>query len=192
MAWRRLGDKPLSESMMVRLLTHICVTRPQWVNPCLPSPMSACMTGQLSHYSDVIMSKIASLITSLAVVHSTVYSDADQRKLQSSASLAFVWGIHRDRWITRTKGQLRGKCFHLMTSSCAHSRSSWLTKSTCWIEKKYMVILIYGMTLNTGQSPCQCHSSYSWLIGYVMHSDSHHNCKPYEQTTTIDFFTVSM
>ena len=32
MAWRRPGDKPLSESMLVRLPTHICVTRPQWVN----------------------------------------------------------------------------------------------------------------------------------------------------------------
>ena len=31
MAWRRPGDKPLSEPMMVFLLTHICVTRPQWV-----------------------------------------------------------------------------------------------------------------------------------------------------------------
>ena len=31
MAWRRPGDKPLSGPMMVRLLTHICVTRPQWV-----------------------------------------------------------------------------------------------------------------------------------------------------------------
>ena len=31
MAWRRPGDKPLSELMMVSLLTHICVTRPQWV-----------------------------------------------------------------------------------------------------------------------------------------------------------------
>ena len=31
MAWRRPGDKPLSEPMVVRLLTHICVTRPQWV-----------------------------------------------------------------------------------------------------------------------------------------------------------------
>ena len=30
MAWRRSGDKPLSEPMMVSLLTHICVTRPQW------------------------------------------------------------------------------------------------------------------------------------------------------------------
>ena len=33
-------------------------------------------------------------ITSLTVVYSTVYSDADQRKHQSSASLAFVWGIY--------------------------------------------------------------------------------------------------
>ena len=31
MAWRRPDDKPLSEPMMVSLLTHICVTRPQWV-----------------------------------------------------------------------------------------------------------------------------------------------------------------
>ena len=31
MAWRRPGDKPLSEAMMVNLLTHICVSRPQWV-----------------------------------------------------------------------------------------------------------------------------------------------------------------
>ena len=64
------------------------------------------------------MTTIASQITSLTAVYSTVYSDADQRKHQSSASLAFVPGIHRDRWIPRTKGQLRGKCFHLMTSSC--------------------------------------------------------------------------
>ena len=31
MAWRRSGDKPLSEPMVVKLPTHICVTRPQWV-----------------------------------------------------------------------------------------------------------------------------------------------------------------
>ena len=55
------------------------------------------------------MTTMASQITSLTVVYSTVYSDADQRKHQSSASLAFVWGIHRDRWIPRTKGQLREK-----------------------------------------------------------------------------------
>ena len=35
MAWRRPGDKPLSEPMSVFVPTHICVTRPQWVNSCL-------------------------------------------------------------------------------------------------------------------------------------------------------------
>ena len=60
---------------------------------------------------------MASQITSLAIVYSDFYSGVDQRKHQSSASLAFLWGIHRDRWLPRTKGQLRGKCFHLMTSS---------------------------------------------------------------------------
>ena len=44
-----------------------------------------------------IMGAMASLITSLPIVYSTVYSSADQRKHQSSASLAFVWGIHRWR-----------------------------------------------------------------------------------------------
>ena len=36
MAWRRSGDKPLFEPMMVSLPTHICVTRPQWVNTLRP------------------------------------------------------------------------------------------------------------------------------------------------------------
>ena len=47
------------------------------------------------NYSDVIMGTMASQITSHTIVYSTVYSGADQRKHQSSALLAFVWGIHR-------------------------------------------------------------------------------------------------
>ena len=47
------------------------------------------------HYDDVVMGAMASQITSLTIVYSTVYSDADQSKHQSSASLAFVRGIHR-------------------------------------------------------------------------------------------------
>ena len=42
-----------------------------------------------------IMDAMASQISSLTIVYSTVYSGADQRKYQSSASLAFVRGIHR-------------------------------------------------------------------------------------------------
>ena len=47
------------------------------------------------HYDGVIMAEIASQIISLTVVYSAVYSGTDQSKHQSSASLAFVWGIHR-------------------------------------------------------------------------------------------------
>ena len=105
------------------------------------------------HYNDVIMTTIASQITSLMVVYSTVYSDADQRKHKSSASLAFVWGIHRDRWIPRTKGQLRGKCFHLMTSS-------WLLHSWCSHD--------FVNTLKPGQNgryfPEWKHSNFHWNL----------------------------
>ena len=47
------------------------------------------------HYGDAIMGAIASQITSLTIVYSTIYSDADERNHQNSASLAFVRGIHR-------------------------------------------------------------------------------------------------
>ena len=42
-----------------------------------------------------IMSAMVSQITSLTIVYSTIYSGTDQRKHQSSTSLAFVQGIHR-------------------------------------------------------------------------------------------------
>ena len=49
----------------------------------------------------------------------------------------FVRGIHRDRWIPRTKGQSRGKCFHLMTSSCC--KIEWF----CDVLKLYDRIMRY-------------------------------------------------
>ena len=60
---------------------YVCVTSHQWV----PNV----------HYYDVIMGAIASQNTSLTIVYSNVYLGADQRKHESSGSLAFVQGIHR-------------------------------------------------------------------------------------------------
>ena len=65
----------------------------------------------LTHYNDVIMSSMASQITSLTIVYSTVYSDADQRKHQSSASLAFVQGIHQSPVNSPHKGPVTRKMF---------------------------------------------------------------------------------
>ena len=53
------------------------------------------VTMKVLHYNDVIMSTMASQITSLTIVYSTTYSGPDQRKHQSSALLAFMWWIHR-------------------------------------------------------------------------------------------------
>ena len=62
------------------------------------------------HYSDVITGAMASQIASLAIVFSTVYSGADQRKHQSSASLSFVRGIHRWQVIFFSLAMPEGKC----------------------------------------------------------------------------------
>ena len=62
-------------------------------------------TRQISYYNDVIMSAMASQITSLLIVYSTVYSGADQRKHQSSALLAFCGEFTGHRWIPHIKGQ---------------------------------------------------------------------------------------
>ena len=63
------------------------------------------------HYDDVIMGQIASQITSLTIVYSIVYSSTDQRKHQSSVSLAFVRGIHRGPVNSPHKGPVTRKMF---------------------------------------------------------------------------------
>ena len=85
------------------------------------------------HYNDFIMSTIASQITSLTIVYSSVYSGADQRKDQSSASLAFVLGIHRGPVNSPHKGPVTRKMFPFddiimgMVSICALPRKPTTT-----------------------------------------------------------------
>ena len=81
------------------------LSRPQYVNS---HPE---WDHKWNHYSDVIMDVIASQITSLTIVYSTVYSDADQRKHQSSASLAFVREIQRWPVNSPHKGPVPRKMF---------------------------------------------------------------------------------
>ena len=70
------------------------------------------------------MGTIVSQITSLTIVYSTVYSGADQRKYQSSASLAFVRGIHQGlvnsphKWPVTLKNVPIWWCHHVMDDSC--------------------------------------------------------------------------
>ena len=67
------------------------------------------------NYTDVIMGAMAFQITSLPSVYSTVFF-ADERKHQSSVSLALVQGFHRGPVNSPHKWPVTRKCFHLMTS----------------------------------------------------------------------------
>ena len=94
-----------------------------------------------AHYNDVIMGVIASQITSLTIVYSIVYSDADQRKHQSSASLAFVRGIHRGPVNSPHKWPVMRKCFHLMTSSWYIIVQKWFPEviGICIYADKHLI-----------------------------------------------------
>ena len=98
MDWPRTCKQSLIEAKVVQF----SVPRSWWVNGTL---------NFKTHYNNVIMSAIASQITSLTIVYSSVYSGADQRKHQSSASLAFVRGIHRRPVNSPHKGPVTRKMF---------------------------------------------------------------------------------
>ena len=97
------------------------------------------------HYCDVKKGAMASQITSLAILCSTVYSDVDQRKHQSSASLAFVWRIHR--WLVNSphKWSVTWKMFPfddvIMISCSGHSvksdERSWYQHWEFWYQFQY-------------------------------------------------------
>ena len=94
------------------------------------------------YYTDVIMSPMASQITSLTIVYSIVYSGADQRKRESSASLAFVMGIHRLPVNSPHKGPVTRKMlpfddvimgiFHQFRYFPYHSHTWMFWCDICW------------------------------------------------------------
>ena len=82
------------------------------------------------------MGSIASLITSLTSVYSTVHSGADQRKHKSSASLAFVWGIHRRPVNSPHKWPVSRKMFPFVDAIMC--RRILFFKTSCLIGKYLM------------------------------------------------------
>ena len=103
-------------------------------------------------YNDVIMSTTASQITSLTIFYLSLYSGADQRKHQSSVSLAFVRGIHRWPVNYPHKWQERGEWFHLITSS-------WRISKTC--TQFCFALFCRGYIISTFDS---CHWSTTFFV----------------------------
>ena len=97
---------------------QVCAKENQW--NCWHNEMMTILLlvcAFLHHYCDVIMGANASQITSLTVVYSIVYSHADKKTNQTSASLAFVRGIHRGPVNSPHKWPVSRKMFPFMTSS---------------------------------------------------------------------------
>ena len=99
--------------------------------------------------SDVTRSAMASQITGVSIVNSTVYSGADQSKHQSSASLAFVWGIHRGPVKSPHKGPVTRKMFPFddviikwWRLSLVRCQATMKTNVDCHLDPKFRDICI--------------------------------------------------
>ena len=122
------------------------------------------------HYNDVIMGTIASQITSLAIVYSIVYSEADQRKHQSSASLAFVWGFHRGPVNSPHKWPVTRKIFPFddVIMGCSRNSPVW-NNPVCqyfmhpwdYTYRFKMNVLASSLELCTFTSYLHCISAFS-------------------------------
>ena len=121
--------------LLTKETNHWAIFCYQWIHLMLDPEYAG------KHYDDVIMSAIASQITSLTIVYSIVDSDADQRKHQSSATLAFVWGIHRGPVNSPHKWPVTRKMFPfddvIMTESVAAVDTLnwyWLCNMGRWLS----------------------------------------------------------
>ena len=127
------------------------------------------------------MGAIASQVTSLTIVYSAVYSDADQRKYQSSASLAFVRGIHRGSVNPTHKWPVTRKMFpfddvimekiHIFDCACALTRATttlaplsanWELK---WLLPRWQVHLLITRTpLTYHPRTLQINHAHHWCM----------------------------
>ena len=143
------------------------------------------------------MSAIAAHITSLTILYSTVYPGADQSKHQSSASLAFVWGIHRGpvnsphKWpVTRKMFPFDDKSwqFYIILSceqrhyGIKHTGAlsvwmwpewKWLTRSTC---RSAIKILRYIQNISLVNCSIR-HINIPWIPNVNIFQYKHHSSK---------------
>ena len=164
-------DVPFKHKLRERQkLSKACST----LSDCIDRVSDICET----HYNDVIMNAMASQITSLAIVYSSVYSGVDQRTHQSSASLAFVRGIHR--WPAHSPGQQRRKCFHMMTSSwggtCLQSVQSVWQDHTQNNKTSYSKYNKVNLTSNTILYKIHNVKWYSSKISFNLNSRDNVHC----------------
>ena len=98
-----------------------------------------------NHYSEVIMSAMASQIISLTIVYSTVYiQGADKTSKLRVTGLCTGNSMVTDEFPPHTNCQWRGKCFHLTTSSL----SWWVQSRMIWLTATHYSTKIHAMITN--------------------------------------------
>ena len=133
------------------------------------------------------MSTMASQITSVSIVYSTVCSGADQRKHQSSASLAFVRGIHRSSANSPHTGTVTRTMFPfddvIMSAKYDQCSIALLYSMHCFVQ--YRVLLARVLTAfdfiivqghrgvqycfqNYGQIPTSLRHSFIYILDYIV------------------------
>ena len=120
MAWCRLGDKPLSDLMIVSLPTHICVTRPQWVNTEMVQEVDFLPQARKRPVdpTNTIFFFLADLVIQVVRAFEAMVLHDDVIKWKHFPRYwTFVRGIHRSQVNSPHKGQWRGAL--MLTLICA-------------------------------------------------------------------------
>ena len=123
--WKTFSHKVIKHNLQYCLMYIECILRWETLSGCRAGSVIDLIPKPHSHYNDVIMSVKASQITNLTIVYSTVYTGADQRKHQSSTSLAFARGIHRSPVNSPHKGPVTRKMFPFDDVIMTWNTSSW-------------------------------------------------------------------
>ena len=124
MAWRRPGDKPLSEPMVVSLATHICVARPQWVN------YPGCNTKTIYWW---ICHKLVKIGRAVVKKYSS---------LHLSACLTYIWNLIvwiNYMWPSHAIWWHRSRSILSQVKVCCLPTSRSHYPIQCWIIIKYVL-----------------------------------------------------
>ena len=146
---------------------------------------------KISHYVDVIMGAIPSQITSLAIVYSFIQT---QKKTNIKAPRHWpLWGeFTGDRWIPRTYGQLRGKCFHLMTSSW-YAQEHGCHSYPCSVLKGWHFLIFFTIPMVVWYQPLGISMLKPMLVDTYFQSYHligwQHNCQPITSQLRKPFLT---
>ena len=118
------------------------------------------LTQSWPRYNHIIMSAMPSQITSLTIVYSIISQVQIKENIKAPLHWPLCGEFISDQWIPRTKGQLHGKCFHLLTSSWVFCLVNWLHTAI----RPLMVSLVSGWT------SCWANSQ---VVNYLGHHDPH-------------------